>query len=77
MVEPRFKLVRREFELLARRFGPFDEFLEAEREFSEGGGSSGTRLWWIHPSTFNTVGSALRLLGERLNRGDVTSGLVP
>lgn len=65
---PRQRLRREVFEQLSRRFGPFTEYLGAEREHavSSPRSASETRdCLWLHPS-FATVGSALRLVGERL-----------
>ena len=68
--EPRVRLNAELYRALARGYGPFTEFLGAEREHATpraAGGhppSSGTRCF-VHPS-FATVGSALRLVGERL-----------
>ena len=75
--EPRARLGREEFELLSARFGPFTEFLGAEREHGRAVGCPGdgrSRLW-MHP-THSTVGSTLRLLGERLVGGGVAGGVV-
>ena len=51
---------------LAARWGPFTEWIGAERRHAKGGSTvaAGGRLW-VHP-THTTVGSALRLIGERL-----------
>ena len=57
------------FESLERRFGPFTEWLGAERRLATRPSSVGASKIWMHP-TFNTVGSALRLLGERLSMAD-------
>ena len=79
--EPRVRLVESEFRVLERRFGPFTELLGAERTFAPSrcarGGARGEARLWLHP-TYTTVGSALRLLGERMGRdlsGDV-SGII-
>ena len=87
--EPRLRLNPFEFSVLEQRFGPFTEFVGAERRH----GSSTTRgasdglhedKIWMHPA-HNTVGSALRLLGERMagydgdemsHRGRPVSGVV-
>jgi hypothetical protein len=64
--EPRLRLTRGAFHLLERRFGPFDEYLGAERELA--GTAAPARPFkrlWAHPS-FDTVGSALRIICERL-----------
>ena len=73
--EPRMRLDKRRFELLNARFGPFNEFLGAERDHAVTGVSSGEgpRIW-MHP-TFTTVASALRLLGTRMAKGDGASGI--
>ena len=65
--EPRLRLNKEEFSILDLRFGPFTEFVGAERRHAisrAGADLCGPRLW-LHPA-HNTVGSALRLLGERL-----------
>ena len=72
--EPRARLERDEFELLEQRFGPFTEMLGAERELASRPEEVTPRIW-MHP-TYNTVGSALRLLGERMARGDDASGVI-
>ena len=79
--EPRMRVRADEFAMLSDRFGPFSEMLGAERghrqsDAQDTGGSETTRLW-MHP-TYNTVGSALRMLGERLMAADGgrASGLV-
>ena len=70
MEEPRARLRRADYDLLAARFGPFTEWLGAERRFGdarkgeEASGAMSDRLW-VHPS-HSTVGSAMRRLGERL-----------
>ena len=66
--EPRLRLSREEFEPLASRFGPFDEFLGAERELQPAAvlGSRAFRRLWAHPS-YDTVGSTLRLICDRLS----------
>ena len=61
------------FSLLSSRFGPFSEMMGAEREFERASGSA-PRIW-MHP-TYSTVASALRMLGERMGRGDAASGVV-
>ena len=64
--EPRLRLSTATYGELLARFGPFTEWIGAERRHAQprppaGGGD---RLW-VHP-THTTVGSALRLVGERL-----------
>ena len=71
--EPRARLCRGLFEALASRFGPFSEFLGAEREFAVAGPEGGPARLFVH-SSHSTVGSALRLVGERL-RDAVTGSL--
>ena len=76
--EPRLRLNKDEFALFDQRFGPFTEHVGAERRHgsvhSQVWGSDRTPCLWLHPA-HNTVGSALRLLGERLSGydGDDTS----
>ena len=68
--EPRVRLRQGEFALLNARFGPFTEFVGAERRHSTGG-VMGLNVYeeepklWLHPA-HNTVGTALRLIGERM-----------
>ena len=74
--EPRVRLSEDSFRLLEKRFGPFNEFLGAEREFSSGSRASDRQgRVWMHP-TFSTVGTSLRVLGERMSRGDVDGGVI-
>jgi len=84
--EPRLRLERDTFSAIEARFGPFTEFLGAERELATreclGELSIAPRLW-AHPS-FDTVGSALRLICSRMTtklstcpRGVVVVPLAP
>ena len=71
--EPRQRLTASAFSMLDARFGPFTEFIGAERRhrrlpFEEGG----TSRLWIHPA-HHTVASGFRLVAERL-RDDRQSG---
>ena len=71
--EPRARLSESLFSKVEARWGPFTSMLGAEREHARRGGEDavGTRIW-AHP-TFNTVGTALRRIGERLAaRGGTT-----
>jgi len=63
--EPRARLTRGAFALLEGRFGPFSEFLGAERQLASAPREEGPPRIWMHPS-HATVGSALRRLGERM-----------
>lgn len=66
---PRQRFRAEVFGRLERRFGPFNGFLGAERELAsqcDGEVASAPPRLWLHPS-FATVGSALRLIGERLS----------
>ena len=79
--EPRARLRAGVFSVVESRWGPFTEMLGAEREHVTGrreqesesprdggaviGSEYGERLF-LHP-TYNTVGSALRLAGERMS----------
>jgi len=67
--EPRVRLKRREYELLERRYGPFSEFVGAERQFAKACTEAAPPRIWMHPA-HATVGSALRLLGERMGESD-------
>ena len=65
--EPRLRLCEAAYGELAARWGPFTEWIGAERRHPQGracDGDDADRLW-VHP-THTTVGSALRLVGERL-----------
>jgi hypothetical protein len=79
--EARVRVRRREYRALDGRYGPFTEWLGAERRFAEegagGAGGSGSPRIWAHPA-YATVGSALRRLGERLGDrgGKAAAGLV-
>ena len=65
--EPRLRFRRNVFEALERSHGPFTEMIGAEREFAQMPTGSGMRTRiWAHP-TFDTVGSALGRIGERLD----------
>ena len=70
--EPRARLRRGLFEAVAARFGPFSEFLGAEREFAVAGPGGAPARCFVH-SSHSTVGSALRLVGERLRDSVVGS----
>ena len=70
--EPRARLSREAFEEVVSRFGAFSELIGAEREHAMPREESATGSFlWAHP-TFNTVGSALRRIGERLQGGGGT-----
>ena len=80
--EPRARLTSEAFAPLAARFGPFTEMLGAERrhtqsDASRGGEAASTVRLWLHP-THTTVGSALRLVGERLSEpsAELASGVI-
>jgi hypothetical protein len=64
--EPRMRLRAAAYGELAARWGPFTEWIGAERRHAQEPAQrdDGDRLW-VHP-THTTVGSALRLVGERL-----------
>ena len=76
--EPRVRLRRDVFKPLEGLYGPFTEMIGAERDFAgrtdavERGG-----VLWAHP-TFDTVGTALCRIGERLrpDAGECARGLV-
>ena len=64
--EPRFRLRADEFGAVAARFGPFTEFMGAEREHQRASvASNGPPRLWSHP-TFDTVGSTLHQICNRL-----------
>ena len=68
--EPRVRMRAGAFDALSRRFGPFTEYLGAEREHGRRAmvapGAGGRPTLWLHP-TFDTVGTALSVVGERLS----------
>ena len=64
--EPRQRLGAQLFGELAARYGPFTEFVGAERWHPQARARSAARVrLWLHPS-HATVGSALRLMTTRL-----------
>ena len=66
--EPRQRLGPELFGELAERFGPFTEFIGGERWHPQAKAMSAASVrLWLHPS-FATVGSALRLMTERLSQ---------
>lgn len=69
MEEPRARLTKDVYDVLAGRFGPFSEWLGAERRYEQASRPTGRVGIWAHPS-HSTVGSALRRLGERLGDRD-------
>ena len=76
--EPRLRLRAAAYGELSARFGPFTEWIGAERRHSQSraAAAEGVDRLWVHP-THTTVGSALRLVGERLGEaGRPTSGLI-
>ena len=68
--EPRQRLRAATFASVARRWGPFTEWIGSERRHGQQGSlaADGARLF-VHPS-HSTVGSAMRLIGERLSERD-------
>ena len=74
--EPRARLRASVFNDIERRWGPFSDFIGAEREIAqrvELSASTGRRLW-AHP-TYGTVGSALRRIQEQMANGGVSTGM--
>ena len=69
--EPRMRLTAAAYSELAARWGPFTEWIGAERRHAQPQASGAADALWVHP-TYTTVGSALRLVGERL--GEEASG---
>ena len=63
--EPRARVGKSLFATLSRRFGPFTEMLGAERQHRQEEAHTDAPRLWVHP-TYTTVGSAMRLVGERL-----------
>jgi hypothetical protein len=76
--EPRMRLRAEAYTELVERWGPITEWIGAERRHMQPRAAprDGDRLW-VHP-THTTVGSALRLIGERLGEAGRrrTQGLV-
>ena len=64
---PRVRFRETTFRQLERRFGPFTEFIGAERGYpaTREVAADGRDCLWVHPS-FPTVATALRRVGERL-----------
>ena len=77
--EPRVRFSRVEFARLSARFGPFTEFLGAERTLAEpsSGDEGRAPALWAHPS-FATVASALRLMAGRISlvQTEAPTGLI-
>ena len=70
--EPRARLSFDTFSKVSSAFGPFSDMIGAEREHGLGSPEGDERrCLWAHP-TFNTVGSALRRIGEQLEGGSST-----
>ena len=69
--EPRARVKQEVYRSLDARFGPFTEWVGAERRFAPGGANTRGRTarLWMHPA-HATVGSALRRLGERMGDAD-------
>lgn len=63
--EPRMRLRRAGFNQIEREVGGFTEFVGAERAHVSVTPEVGVSRLWVHP-TFRTVGSALKLLCDRL-----------
>ena len=82
--EPRARVSAGLWREVEARWGPFDQFLGAERELGATveptGRMDAVERLWVHP-TAATVGMALRRIGERLARsgghGAVALALVP
>mmetsp|Transcript_66296 Transcript_66296/g.198036 ORF Transcript_66296/g.198036 Transcript_66296/m.198036 type:complete len:2091 (+) Transcript_66296:2828-9100(+) len=62
--EPRLRVRATVFSGLAGRFGPFSEFLGAERHHPQAAARADAQRLWFHP-TFATVATTLRLLVDR------------
>ena len=75
--EPRVRLRREVFQSLELVHGPFTEMIGPERAFARRPGSDSPKAIWAHP-TYDTVGSALGRIGERLDphSREITRGLV-
>ena len=71
--EPRARMRESEYRVLEARYGPFSEFIGAEREFGTKTTASldGPPRLWIHP-THSTVATALSRIGERLTLDPTT-----
>ena len=74
--EPRSRLSRPIFEAAQRRVGLFTSYLGAEREHASAvkEGEPTAVALWAHP-TYNTVGTALRRMGEKLEGGGGTGAV--
>ena len=66
MEEPRVRLRREVFKGLEAMHGPFSEMIGPERAFARRPELGSPKVIWAHP-TFDTVGSALGRIGERLD----------
>ena len=67
---PRVRLTSSAFAHVCGQFGYPTELIGAEHEHSATSSKGGCASHlWVHP-TYNTVGSALRLVGERLSEGN-------
>ena len=76
--EPRARLNAVAFASVEARWGPFSSFLGAEREHGappRAAEATGAPRLWAHP-TYNTVGSALRRVQERMAGDMATTALV-
>ena len=69
--EPRARVKQEVYRSLDARFGPFTEWVGAERRFAPVGANTRGRTarLWMHPA-HAMVGSALRRLGERMGDAD-------
>ena len=63
--EPRQRLSAAAYGELVAQWGPFTEWIGAERRHAQPSAEGQVDRLWVHP-THSTVGSALRLIGERL-----------
>ena len=66
MEEPRVRVRREVFKGLESRYGPFTEMIGPERTFARRTEQGESKAIWAHP-TYDTVGSALGRIGERLD----------
>ena len=75
--EPRVRLSAAAYDELVAKWGPFTEWIGAERRHAQPRAVGQADCLWVHP-THTTVGSALRLIGERLSEAGEhrTRGLV-
>ena len=74
--EPRVRVDRDSFEFISMKLGGFSEWLGGERRHRVTDiGSEPVNSIWMHP-TFDSVGSALRCLGQRMSGSSTVKGAI-